>query len=464
MKFLLVFPRFKYPSGDPPVGPLSLIAYLRRELPSVLVDFFDATFTPSLDAIEKKIELFSPDLVGVYCATLMYEDALKVGIIAKKHGARTVFGGPHSTMAPKSLLSRSCVDFVIIGEGERPLVHLLESYPDMAKIAKNTAIKIRGMKNQENMAKLQLIDDLDDLPFPAYDMVDMGRYIRHWFQMDVVSPALRGTNVFASRGCPFSCSFCQPTLTSLFGKKIRFKSPERLIEEILFLKEQYKINSFIIDDDTLTCNKEWLLKFCTLLEEKKLCMQWGCNTRVGLINEKILEIMSKVGYRRMMVGIESASQRILDEVYNKGIKIKDAPALISSAKEHGVKVFAYFMLGAPTETSREMQKTIDFAFTSAIDEATFSIATPLPGTFLASRFMQNHYRGNDDFSKVDYYRGNPRTVSRNIRSLRLRQKLAFLKFYLHPKRISFLLKSFSSIIAIRKSMLKLKRLVQVKGR
>ncbi|NMC06464.1 MAG: B12-binding domain-containing radical SAM protein [Candidatus Lokiarchaeota archaeon] len=462
----MVFPRFKYPTGDPPLGPASLLAYLREHATAVEFKLFDATFNPSFDAIASVFDEFKPDITGIYCSTLMFDDALKIACIGKKKDSYVVIGGPHATMAPETLISRRFVDAVVLGEGEKPLLHLLNAYPDKKKIASHPSIitrdaRYRDVTDLASHACLDLIENLDDLPVPAYDLLEMNKYIDNWFQMDAISPDLRGTNVIVSRGCPYACSFCQPTLNKIFGEQVRYRSPSRVVEEIALLRRMYRINSFILTDDTPTFNPRWMREFVSELKKKRLNMVWGCNTRVGLLPDPLLNEMKLAGFKRVMVGIESGSQRILDDVYHKGITLHHVPAFISRMKSAGMKIFAYFMIGAPTETKREIKSTIDLAFALPIDEATFSITTPLPGTFLAEKIRSDGYSISSPFSRYDYY--STLIYDQGIGSFTMRsyQRVAFLKFYLHPRRWSFLLRMVSSRRGIKKAMLKLKRIIEI---
>lgn len=462
MKFFFIYPRFKYPTGDPPLGPLSLMAYIRKELPDVQLKFFDASFDPSFKHIERTLLAFRPDITGIYCNTLMYEYVLRIARMAKLIGSFVIVGGPHATVRPDTLIRLKSIDAVVIGEGERPLVHVLKCYPDLEKIRENPAVLLKGMKWARDDCRADLVPDLDQLPIAAYDLIDMKKYIHNWFQMDVVSPRFKGTNLIASRGCPFHCSFCQPTLNRLFGKKVRIRSPENVINELKFLKKRYGINSFIFVDDTPTIFKEWLIAFSRLLVEEKLEMTWGCNTRVGLLDEATLTTMVKAGFRRLMVGVESGSQRILDDIYKKGIKLRTVPGFIAMVKKFGVYIFAYFMIGAPSETEAEIRRTINLSFTLPIDEATFSITTPLPGTNLEMYMKERGYAITRNFQDYDYY--SSVTFTQQLTSLKIRmyQRLAFLKFYLHPRRWRLLFNVVTSEYGIRKSFLKLKRLVNLR--
>lgn len=455
----MVFPRFKYPTGDPPIGPLTLLAFIRKEISNLEYRFFDATFNPSLSAIKDLIQDFRPDITGIYTSTLMYDDALRITRIAKKYQSFVVIGGPHASVLPETLINNKNVDALILGEAELPLLHLLKYYPDIEAISKNSAILLRNYRDTSKGFELDLLKDLDDLPIPAYDLIDMNLYMKNWFQLDVVSPLLMGTNILASRGCPYQCSFCQPTLDIMFGKKVRIRSPESIIKELKYLKRTYNLNSFVLADDTPTYFKNWIIKFSELLIKERLGLIWGCNTRLGMLDDETFRLMKRSGFRRLMIGLESASQRILDDIYHKGIKIDKAYAYCNRVKELGIRVFAYFMLGAPTETLKEVKKTINLAFILPLDEATFSLTTPLPGTNLEKYMKEKGYLINHRFSSYNYYsRVNAR---REIKSwiLKLYQRIAFLKFYLHPKRIRILFNSLKSKSSMYKLYLKLKRII-----
>ncbi|MEX2680164.1 MAG: radical SAM protein [Candidatus Sigynarchaeota archaeon] len=462
IRFLMVFPRFKYPTGDPPIGPVSLVSFLRKRLKTVEYKFFDATFNPSFNAIDRTFAEFKPDITGIYCSTLMYADALKIARMGKKWHSFVVIGGPHATVAPESLLKNESVDAVVIGEGEKPLLHLISAFPNETLMINHPSILTRE-KSLSNVpdAGNDIVENLDDLPIPAYDLLDMNQYVNNWFQMDIVSPDLRGTNILVSRGCPFSCSFCQPTLNKIFGKYIRYRSPKHVVAEIEFLKRAYKINAFILTDDTPTFDPKWMHAFVEELKEKKLDMVWGCNTRVGLLSKSLLIEMKDVGFRRVMVGIESGSQRVLDEIYHKGIKLRDVPGFVRMLKTEGTKVFAYFMLGAPTETRREIQMTINLAFSLPIDEATFSITTPLPGTYLEQKMLSDGFKISRRFVDYDYYSSLIYNQGLGHRTIRRFQREAFLKFYLHPYRWPLLIKMIRSIRGIKKTLLKLKRIIKI---
>lgn len=441
MKVCLVFPRFRYVSGDPPLGLAYIAAYLQAHT-KAKVSILDTTFHRSFDYVRRSLVEIEPDLVGIYCDTLMYRDALEVARIARFLGIKTVAGGPHATVAPESL--KDAVDGVVLGEGEmvmRDIVNDLEELDPW---------------REPRVFKSITRPRLDDLPFPALELLDMKRYIQGWHYLDDVDPNLRGTNIIASRGCDYGCTYCQPTLHRLFGK-MRHRRASNVVDEIQRLQWQYEINAIFLHDDTFTADSSWVYVFCDELERQHLKIRWSCNTRADTIDETMIKRMKEVGLTNIHLGIESGSQRILDDIYHKRIRLEQVEALIALAQKHRVGVLGFFMLGAPAETLEETNQTIKLACRLPLKEATFSIFTPLPGTKLHAMGSLSIFTPllSNNWADYDYYRGGVRPG--DLKRLRRLQYKAFLLFYLHPRRWRFLLRQLTSRSGIRKAWRKIRR-------
>jgi radical SAM superfamily enzyme YgiQ (UPF0313 family) len=421
-------------------------------MPNVDVSILDTTFNSSFEYVKTFLTEQKPDIVGIYFDTIMFDDGLKIVKIAKKLGIFVIAGGPHATVMPETLIDN--VDAVAIGEGEEIVKNLIENFPNLRKV-KGIFYKENG-RIRKNLPQPR-IDNIDNLEFPARDLLEMEKYINNWHFLDSVDVNLRGTNIIASRGCPFNCSFCQPTLRTLFGNIVRKRSPENVIKEINQIVNQYDLDGIFFHDDTFTINRDWIIKFCDLIKKEKLEILWGCNSRVNTIDKELMQIMYKAGLRELHIGIESGSQRILDEIYQKGIKLEDAKKVISMTKEVGINTLCFFMLGAPTETKEEIWKTINFASSLDANEVTFSITTPLPKTRLYDIVKEN-YTISEDFSDFDYY-SKRAFYDKNLDFYKLKklQRIALLKFYTNPKRWRYTFKHVTSIKGIRKMMIKLKR-------
>lgn len=395
-------------------------------------------------------------MAGISLMTANAEDGLETArIIKARHPAtRIITGGPHPTILPDRVLAHPGVDAVALGEGEETLQELVNRFPDFRNIA--------GVHYKEGGAVVRNplrppVADLDQLEMPAYDLLDMKRYMKSWFQMDAVSPDLKGTNIIATRGCPYACSFCQPTLDRIFGRKLRLRSPGNIVAELAHLNERYGIESFIFADDTLNIDREWLKSLCAALSASGLGLVWGCNIRANLADRAELEMMREAGLRKVFMGIESGSDRILRDVYKKGITLDQVRDAVSAVKGLGLRMQGYFMLGAPSETPAEIRSTLSLARSLPIDDATFSITTPLPGTHLYDKTRDAIRRPVETFDYYKTYVYGP-SMGFTQKRLRIAKILGFALFYLSGRRLFRTFRLCFSPQGLKKLFLKLRRI------
>ncbi|MBD3204149.1 radical SAM protein [Candidatus Woesearchaeota archaeon] len=450
-KVCLIYPRFHYPSGDPPLGILYVAAYLKKEINDLDLRFIDTTFNPTLNFVIKRLEEFRPGIVGIYMDTLMYKNAIRIAAIAKKFSAEVVVGGPHPTILPDSVIRNKFIDAIIQGEAEQSFTEYVREFYKNKRFEKIPGLWYKNNhKIIKNNTRKNLID-LDSLPLPDLGLLDMNRYINNWFHFGYMNN-IRGTSIIGSRGCTFNCSYCQPTLIKMFGNKIRRRSSRNMIAELKSLRQEYNINAFHLQDDTSTSDREWILDFSKKLIQSKLNFSWSCNSRADTLSIEMVKWMKRSGLKEIRIGIESISPRIRNDLYSKNLSLAQINKSINLIKKNDLMAFGYFMLGAPGETEQEIKDTIKFASSSRLDVATFSIATPIPGTLLYQKIFNN--QDMNEFNDFNYYK-----VTRNFSSIpRIRlkyyKKLAYLRFYLHPKRIK---NSLIEIHHIRKILNKLKR-------
>ncbi len=453
MKICLIFPRFEYKSGDPPLGLAYIASALKKN--KIETSILDTTFNPSFEYVESYLKQQKPDIIGIYVDTIMFNDAIKVIKIAKKLDIFTIAGGPHPTILPETIIEY--VDVVARGEGEEIIIDIIKNL--------NNLEKVNGIWYKENNKIIknppkEPIKDMDKIEFPSRDIIDMDNYIKDWHYMDSVNPNLKGTNIVASRGCPYHCTFCQPTLNSIFGAKLKKRSPENLVEEIKQIKKDYKVDAIFFHDDTLTADKKWVREFCNLLEKENLNLLWSCNTRVDTIDKELMKVMYSVGLRGLHIGVESGSPGILNEIYKKGINLEKVKEVINSARKIGIHTLCFFMLGAPTETKEEINKTIKFAYSLKCDEASFSITSPLPCTDLYNVIKKEGYELSEDFSDFNYYSKRAfQDPKLPYKKLKYYQKKALILFYLHPYRWGYVLKHILSIKGWKKMLIKIRRFV-----
>ena len=278
MKVALVFPRFHYWSGDPPLG-VGYLAAMLRDQPGVSVDILDTTFQlfPAR-RLARDFQREQYDIVGISIMSSMVTAGSQVAALAKRarKDTRVIMGGPHPTVMPEQTLADPNVDTVCIGEAERTFPQILNQFPELDEI-RGLAFRKDGsiVRNEP----VQPIQNLDSLPMPAWELFPMRAYLRNWFQLDSVSRSSPGTSILASRGCPYHCAFCQPTLHKLFGRRLRKRSGQNVAEEVASLVSSHGLKAFMFQDDTFTIDSEWARSVARSIHQKNPGVIWGCNVR-----------------------------------------------------------------------------------------------------------------------------------------------------------------------------------------
>jgi len=457
MRILLIFPRFKYISGQPPLGIASIYSYLKYKKPDLDIQIFDGTFSKGRSRFFFNIiQKTHFDIIGFSVMNTMVKDTelLANGVRRISPTSKIIVGGPQVTIDPEYFLKLNIADIAIIGEGESTFLELIENEIKPFGIKGTMYIKDKKIFKEPER---EMLPDIDKLPITNRKIFDMQSYMDIWNSMDVVRDNLKGTSLIISRGCLYQCSFCQPTLRKIFGNYVRRYSAERVIEELESLKVNFGIDSFMFEDDIFMMDKKWTKNMCELMIERKLNLIWCCNMRADLCDKAILKKMYDAGLRKINIGIESASQEILDKVLKKRITIKQVEVAIKTAKSLGIFIQGYFMIGHPTETRKDIIKTIKFARHLDIDEVSFSITTPLPGTYL---YEVDKSLINDSCESYDYYDKSPYKPENLLVKqweLRLLKKYAYFAFYTKMNRFIRQVQHIFSRTGSKKLLYKLAR-------
>lgn len=287
-----------------------------------------------------------------------------------------VLGGGVVTSSPRMLLGRTPADIAVVREGEETIVELLAALRD------NKPLKeIRGIafKNQDGTIEVTqprpLVEDLDALPFPAYELFPMKTYLANVCHADSINKRTE-VDLIAARGCPYSCRYCY----HIFGRGVRYRSPENVIAELQYLIERYSPESFLLLDELFITTKKRVKAFCDLLREARIDIPWSCYARVNVVDDEMLRTMKSAGCYRVGYGIESGSQRILDNM-GKRVKIEQAERAIRLTRRAGLQCGMTFMFGYPGENLETIRETVDFCKRNLV-QATFFYTTPYPGTEL----------------------------------------------------------------------------------
>lgn len=345
----------------PPLGLLYTSAYINQK-GDHHVDIIDcqAEELSHAECAERVVQL-RPDLVGLTAMTFTLIDCkLLIQEIRKRIKVPIVVGGPHTAIYPEeSLLPTSlAADYVIVGEGE---ITLNEFASDLEMGYGKVKSRIYRQTN--------FIQNLDELPYADYDAVDINRYY------SVLAEDTPSVTLFTSRGCPFSCAYCdRPAL----GKGFRPQSANRVVGEMEAMEKRGAKEIFFYDD-TFSVSMKRVMEICTEYKKRNLKIKWDIRTRVNVVNEDLLRNMKEAGCERIHFGVESGNPRIVKEM-NKGTSIKQVEQAFELCKKYKIKTLAYFMMGNPTETLEDVKDTLRLSQQIKPDFMQMTILSPFPAT------------------------------------------------------------------------------------
>jgi anaerobic magnesium-protoporphyrin IX monomethyl ester cyclase len=415
----------------PPLG----LAYVAASLENAgfKVEIIDNyMLKKTVDYVKSEVRKLEPEIVGITCGSVTYQQCIITAKAIKQvlPSCKIVVGGWHPSYMPETMLKHSEIDYVIIGEGERAVVELVNSITkgaDTSTIAKIAGVACRYNGKIVKNSSLP-IDDLDDIPFPARHLLPMDLYLR---KMEFLSANPVDTmNVI--RGCPYNCAFCDTK--GLWGSKCRSFSPSRIVEEIDHLVNNYGTRGIYFIGDNFTINKKKTKEFCDLLKRSGLDVEWICDTRVDLISRDLLREMRNAGCRTIWFGVESGSPHILKKL-NKGVSIKQTVKTFKLCREEEIQISCSMMLGIPGETVDDLKATLNLAKKLNPDWIHFNIFVAYPGSSLYDEVLKNGlYDRLEDFVAyvktkefdyemllklqrkflIDFHR-SPRSILRKIR-------------------------------------------------
>jgi radical SAM superfamily enzyme YgiQ (UPF0313 family) len=370
------------------------------------------------------LQEFHPDMLIISVTSFTIHDDLLACAIAKRElgiGIITIAKGAHvSVRAGETVEKNPELDIAIRGEYELAVKEIAQT-EDWSGV-RGLAYRDRKAGEVIITADRPFLDDLDQLPFPARNLLDNEKYRRP-------DTNTMQTTIQTNRGCPSRCVFClAPTV---YGAKIRLRSPANVVAELRECVEKYGITDFFFRADTFTLNKAWVIELCTMIADQLPGIRWLCNSRVDTIDAERLEIMKKAGCDGVAFGIESGSQEILDKM-KKGISLEKAREAVRLCHEHKMTILLYFVMGLPWETEEHVKKSVEFAVDLGGDLVEFHLAVPFPGTELYEIVMRDGLLVNDDLAGFNYSRSPLRTYTLSPEQLLKLRKWANRRLYLNP--------------------------------
>ncbi|MEM2120668.1 MAG: radical SAM protein [Archaeoglobaceae archaeon] len=407
--------------STPPLG-LGYLASVLREAGFKVRIIDDLVENLNIGDLLKKVK--DSVIVGITSTTPTFKSALSYAKRIKEAFPEifVILGGVHVTFQPEKAMENEFVDAVCIGEGEKTIVELAERVESGKSLEGVRGIYYKEEGRIRKNEPREFIEDLDSLPFPAFDLMPLEKY-------SVFGRKLAEFPMITSRGCPFACRYCSSSL--FLGRKFRARSAKNVVDEMEWLVEKWNAKHIAFGDDTFTLKKKRVEEICNEIKERGLSVTWSCSSRIDTIDADLLKTMKSAGCSAIYYGIESASKRVLD-YYRKRISLERAMEVIRATKKLGISTICSFIIGAPIETRREMEETLKFAIKLDPDYAQFSILTPYPGTEIYDEAKESGTLLSEDYEK--YTAGKPvlRTqVSERELSKFLRK--CYVRFYLRPK-------------------------------
>jgi anaerobic magnesium-protoporphyrin IX monomethyl ester cyclase len=383
----------------PPLGTLYAASYLRQNGHSVAI--FDAMLAESEDEWDQALIRHSPRIAVLYednfnylskmCLLRMRQAAFTMMEMACKRGCTVIVGGADATDNAPEYLAHGA-DYVLLGEGEITLGELLDfltgrSAAPLESIRGFAHLRMGGRGDIRDITpflgkdsapvdyhlRRPLIKDLDSLPFPAWDLVDIPRYRQIWLRYH----GYFSMNMATTRGCPYHCNWCAKPI---WGQRYNQRSPENVIAELSCLKDAYHPDHIWFVDDIFGLRPGWIQRFAELVENSGIDLEFKCLNRADLLlRDGEIRALAKAGCRTVWLGAESGSQKILDAM-EKGIQVEQIRVAASRLHEAGIQVGFFLQFGYPGETAADIEQTFDLVRSSQPDDIGISVSYPLPGT------------------------------------------------------------------------------------
>jgi anaerobic magnesium-protoporphyrin IX monomethyl ester cyclase len=352
------------------------------------VDLIDLRALRDWEHFREEVRRRDTRVWGLTSWSLHYPDVVRAIRILKeeKDNAIVILGGVHATVHTAQVASNRLIDHIIIQEGEISFVTLLN--------------QLAAGEQPERIIK-GVGPVLDDIPWVDRDLFDMAGELMTPMVPGLPTPFVT-TN--AGRGCPFKCNFCQPAERAVFGNRVKMRSQQNVIDELLYLKQRFQFRSWMAHDDLFFINHRWSREFCTQYKAAGFTEPYICQMRVDLICRypDVIQQMAESGLAWAMIGFESGSQRILD-MFEKETTVEENLKAAKICRELGVKVWANIMFGAPTETRSEVAETVRMVWRIKPDHLSTSFFTPTPGSGMADEMEKK------GLTMVDPYNSSCRT-------------------------------------------------------
>ncbi|MCK9612279.1 MAG: B12-binding domain-containing radical SAM protein [Bacteroidales bacterium] len=452
MKILFIYSYANYE----PLGLMTLSSVLKKG--GHQCQYLDLKFEKN---IIKKIKKLSPDIISYSLITGSHHDYKQFNTELKKHhNFIAVFGGPHCTFFPE-FINEENVDVLCRGEGERAVVELAQKLQDGKEFIDIKNLWVKENKNIISNELDNLCINLDEIPFPDRDLVNVYSHYKKMQRRDVIT----------SRGCPYNCTYCfNHANKAIFrhkGRYVRQRSVDNVIEEIRLLKEKYNTKKIHFQDDVFTVNRKWVYEFCEKYRQK-IRLPFEVQLRVNLIDEDIVRELKSAGCTLAMYGIESGNFRLRNELLNRNISDEQILHAADLFRKYKIRTMSVNILGLPDETLEMAFQTTKLNIKCRPSYAWNSIYQPYPMTKLAEYSkQQGYFKGGIELLNDSFLYGRSVLKTKDIRKIerlhylfslavsvpfllpviRLLTRLPFMKFF---RFLFFMHRAYAAVVSLRR--------------
>ena len=389
----------------PPLGTIYAASYLREN--NISVALHDTALLNNANSVTKKIKQEKPKFFVMYddgfnyltkmCLTTMREAAFKMMRIAKYEGCIVIANSSDAADHTEEYLNNGA-DYVIIGEGEITLLELISTLKNEADVDTVKSIVYSKKGNIFSSPKRTVLKDLDELPLPAWDLIDVDSYRTIWQESNQEFTL----NLATTRGCPFKCNWCAKPI---YGNRYNSHSPKYITKHIKLLSETFNVHRFWMCDDIFGLKPNWVQEFNRFLNIENLNISYYIQSRVDLLlKEDTIEALAESGLEEVWVGAESGSQAVLDAM-DKDTKVEQIYEATRLLKAKGVKVAFFIQFGYLNETKADIDKTIAMIKELLPDNIGISVSYPLPGTKFYDKVkddlkLKSNWTDSDDLAML----------------------------------------------------------------
>jgi radical SAM superfamily enzyme YgiQ (UPF0313 family) len=412
----------------PPLG----IAYIASNLKKagIKVDILDLEVLElTRDELKTILLEMNPALVGISSTSLIWPQVVKIAEFIKRVLPKSfiIAGGPQIDAYPAESISSEFIDAGCIGEGEYMIAELMLSLKTNKKFSELSGIVFKKNSKINFGVTSKPIEDLDGLPFPAYELLPLSRY----WATGVKRPFF---TMITTRGCPYRCSFCSQ---EHMGYRLRQRSAKNVVSEIEKYVKGFKAKEIIMFDETFTADRKRVLEICDLIIQRNLIFRWNIRTRVDSIDEEILRSLRRAGCYSLHMGVESGVQKILDDM-DKQITLPQIRQAFRLASRLGFETRGYFMVGYPGENLSTIRETVKFSKKLSPEWASFTVAVAHPKTKIYTKALyegrfKSDYWKDRTLCKISHSPPYFTTSEYDLKKLFWIKNRAYLSFYLRPR-------------------------------